>query len=120
MAKKSVAPRVANELSFTREKADGCRNNWVVSRPDHYYDARVLGADYAAQVMRLSLESEFHGYMAMKQAMQDPNWMPSGSVEEGFLNMILACAMAGLREVEKNGAEPFDYEAAVEAAGLNA
>lgn len=119
MAKKSVSPRVTRALTFTREDPDDRRKHWAVERPEYFYNACVLGADYAAQVIRLSLESEFHGYMAMKQAMQDPDWKPGGSVEEGFLNMILACAMAGLREVEKNGAAPFDYEAAVQAAGIH-
>jgi hypothetical protein len=120
MAKKIVTPGPNTTLTFTRKDGDGhIRNWWVVPRPEYSYDAATLGNEYAAQVIRLALESEFHGYNALEHIMADPKWQPGGSVEGGFMNMIMSCAMAGIREVETNNAAPFDYEAAVEAAGLN-
>lgn len=122
MAKKIVTPRPQPRinLTFTRNDAEGrTRNWWVVPRPEYSYEAATLGNEYAAQVIRLALESEFHGYNALEHIMRDPKWQPGGGVEGGFMSMILSCAMAGIREVESNGADPFDYEAAVETAGLN-
>ena len=122
MAKKIVTPRPhpKTDLTFTRKDEQGRTTNWWdVPRPEYSYDAAILGNEYAAQVIRLALESEFHGYNALEHIMADPNWKPAGNVEAGFMSMILSCAMAGIREVENNEAEPFDYEAAVEAAGLN-
>lgn len=122
MAKKIVTPRPRSKttLTFTRKDGEGRMENWwVVPRPEYSYDAAILGNEYAAQVIRLALESEFDGYNALRHIMKDPKWQPDGGVEGGFMSMILSCVMAGIREVESNGADPFDYEAAVEAAGLN-
>lgn len=122
MAKKIVTPRLQPKtiLTFTRKDEQGRTTNWWdVPRPEYSYDAAILGNEYAAQVIRLALESEFHGYNALRNIVSNPNWQPGGSVEGGFMNMIMSCAMAGIREVESNDAAPFDYEAAVEAAGLN-
>ena len=122
MAKKIVTPRPQpkTNLMFTKKDVEGGTSSWwAVDRPEYSYDAATLGNEYAAQVIRLALESEIHGYNALGNIMADPKWQPGGGVEGGFMSMILSCAMAGIREVESNGADPFDYEAAVEAAGLN-
>lgn len=120
MAKKIVPPRPKATLTFTRKDGEGRTTSWwAVPRPEYYYDAATLGNEYAAQVIRLALESEFHGYNALGNIVADPKWQPGGSVERGFMNMIMSCAMAGIREVETNNAAPFDYAAAVEVVGLN-
>lgn len=120
MASKIVTARSTGELTFVRRDSEGLRRNWCVTNPDDWSDGYSLGVQYASEAIELALENEFAGYMAIKGAISDQEWKPGHGVEEGFLAMIASCAMAGIREVEKNNAAPFDYEAAVEAAGLNA
>ena len=120
MASKIVAGRLMDELTFTQRDSESRRRNWCVTNPEDWSDGYSIGVQYASEVIELALENEFAGYMAFKEAISDQEWKPGHGVEDGFLAMIASCAMADIREVEKNNAAPFDYEAAVEAAGLNA
>ena len=120
MASKIVAARLIDELTFTQRDSEGRRRNWCVTNPKGWSDGYSLGVQYASEAIALALENEFAGYLAIKGAISDREWKPGHGVEDGFLAMITSCAMAGIREVEKSNGAPFDYEAVVEAAGLNA